>query len=1352
MGPQEEYIETVVTCEGDYYDPEFHTHLQNLSKRLQSLLTEGDRKLIVKKVEPWNSVRVTFNIPKEAAVRLKRLAEQGDRTLRELGVLAVQIEGHRLISLTIAGKNNETTELVLQTSGTAATGGNTSSVFDLPGTDEINIPGPSNVESTRRNIAQYLRDQGGSGNFFDTLFSQNFLEHLKPPDTAGAAAQSSQNPVFGQFPFGLRGVTNHMRGNRLQLHNEQLPLPPGFPPGSFPSPSLPHTHTFSSPTTSHNQSPLSPNYPTPPPSVSNPSSPGLRTANFNNLAMPGMSTAAALNSLPRLLGNRDITSSSPLLVNLLQNDIGGLAHLNNLMPNKMPGMPFPLSDMGQPPAKRRRKPRKPKPDAGKSRSPAGQEVLTGTVGSVPVAPGACDALQDIPAVRCSQELSATESRTNDLGQLTQDMEAGARVSAASVMNTALSSRSAPSGICHSPGQAVSPRVQSPRTQSPVCAQSPGWSKTQGAFGNNPPHIVNPVTGQLEPAGSVEVQQSVNEHILKDGSLDSDDMANVQLQPPPNPLVELNKDITATKEANLEVPSLSASSQKQSSPKAIIVTMGSQTKLVDSVDVISEHSASAVQTNRSVTTSAAASVTGLNGHADVELVKRNTACSLSQSTSTNPDTSSSGTSVASTLTSTVMSSIAASTCVTVDSVSSTSSLTLSLPTAANAAVIPTASLHPCVSVMEKSIYSSPRLMSHSVSSSVVLPPCSVSDHRLLTTGGCPSVSSAAVHPSTIGSHSPVESLPSSSVSSEVSVATSAVHTGTTLLGPSVSVDCTTTASTTSICVSSDVLAHENAKIEEASDAVVASSGNSTEAGQLHQQHQSSQGSSSHQMQTEHEPSSDSRTVLPSSSHTVSGVDTPGEGAVFVVEASDQMSPTQNNDASPAGSSLVLVDLPKGGDKQCTSAEHADTAYRLADGCVEDGAFNKSTTETSPNDEVLKTEKVEQQAGLIICESPDPALSGTTPEHSGTDGSNTSSVTAHSQGKDSGIADVGPDILSSINCLEKSEEDGNGDLPEHGRSNGASTSEASPLSEVDTVSSGHQSRSPSVRLNLSTSLTNHDSELSSHSFEDHVCSTSLGQNDVSERVPRMSDVVDNHDAVEEKLSESQSAKAELHKCGDKNVITVGYALSKDQPTVDLSLSGLSDKSLPFLTEPSSVFEKDSNSIRLKEFNLDDGFHATNNVQKMKAVSLTHSPLNNGEAQAEDCLNWSKMLSLSPVLLGRSDLNPGGDDKSTGLKNCVITNASSANGDNSVSCLVSENSVCKVSLTVVDTLNSAVGVQTESASAESIHATGILDTVSDKVMLEQGTGSADLLHGDLVSETVESVTGDTRPEYGMYPTGCN
>ena len=32
MGPlEEDYIETVLTCEGDFYDPEFHTQLQTLA-------------------------------------------------------------------------------------------------------------------------------------------------------------------------------------------------------------------------------------------------------------------------------------------------------------------------------------------------------------------------------------------------------------------------------------------------------------------------------------------------------------------------------------------------------------------------------------------------------------------------------------------------------------------------------------------------------------------------------------------------------------------------------------------------------------------------------------------------------------------------------------------------------------------------------------------------------------------------------------------------------------------------------------------------------------------------------------------------------------------------------------------------------------------------------------------------------------------------------------------------------------------------------------------------------------------------------------------------------------------------
>ncbi|XP_038057563.1 mucin-17-like isoform X2 [Patiria miniata] len=89
----------VLTCTGNVSDKDLEERLAKIKTALEGLSKSKGNSVNLSKVEPWNSVRVTFNIPKEAAARLRELAQRGDLNLHKLGILTVQVENGETISL-----------------------------------------------------------------------------------------------------------------------------------------------------------------------------------------------------------------------------------------------------------------------------------------------------------------------------------------------------------------------------------------------------------------------------------------------------------------------------------------------------------------------------------------------------------------------------------------------------------------------------------------------------------------------------------------------------------------------------------------------------------------------------------------------------------------------------------------------------------------------------------------------------------------------------------------------------------------------------------------------------------------------------------------------------------------------------------------------------------------------------------------------------------------------------------------------------------------------------------------------------------------------------------------------------
>uniref|UniRef100_H2Z875 Nuclear receptor coactivator 6 TRADD-N domain-containing protein n=1 Tax=Ciona savignyi TaxID=51511 RepID=H2Z875_CIOSA len=96
--------------DGDFNDKNLPKAVDDLKSRLSKVIGSS---CVVKKVEPWNSVKVTFTIPRDAAAKLKELAASNSNELNELGVLSVQVEGEEIIKLSFDNGDGHPQQVII---------------------------------------------------------------------------------------------------------------------------------------------------------------------------------------------------------------------------------------------------------------------------------------------------------------------------------------------------------------------------------------------------------------------------------------------------------------------------------------------------------------------------------------------------------------------------------------------------------------------------------------------------------------------------------------------------------------------------------------------------------------------------------------------------------------------------------------------------------------------------------------------------------------------------------------------------------------------------------------------------------------------------------------------------------------------------------------------------------------------------------------------------------------------------------------------------------------------------------------------------------------------------------------
>ena len=212
--------------------------MTNMSHFSLSLFFSGRRKFALKKVQPWNSVKVTFDIPKEAADRLRLLAVQGNVRLIELGILSVEIVGQSnaiVVTNNNANVNPTTTptpptttnsinrDLPVPSKPAAAT------TSEPPGTSEV-----KHEDHHRHKRMKVDNEFYSSGNHFPSI-------DRSISSTSGNLMQSNINNSSGNSI--THSVNPYLSSPTSQLHRPPTPSTSNYPRLSSHPHSIPHTHS-----------------------------------------------------------------------------------------------------------------------------------------------------------------------------------------------------------------------------------------------------------------------------------------------------------------------------------------------------------------------------------------------------------------------------------------------------------------------------------------------------------------------------------------------------------------------------------------------------------------------------------------------------------------------------------------------------------------------------------------------------------------------------------------------------------------------------------------------------------------------------------------------------------------------------------------------------------------------------------------------------------------------------------------------------------------------------------------------------------------------------------------------------